>query len=261
MPNPDPNRATRFRPGRSGNPGGKPKGPERVTILRAAPKIRSLEEVRADPRGWRGRMVDLLRSVAEDPEQPIELRLSCANSLLRFEGAAADDTQTRPNYREMFDRLTNREKRVWLHLIARAGGEQPEHANEEMAALADWLAEPDDWLSSARAARVSAEPDAPPASAATAPSPTPAAKPRKRAAKPAEAPAAAERCRPTHRAPWCRPQSPRRARGRRSAATSRHMARAAQSVAARCSNAKPLGRENAVQPLRAVRAEGRHTSG
>ena len=97
MPNPDPNRATRFRPGRSGNPGGKPKGPERVTILRAAPKIRSLEEVRADPRGWRGRMVDLLRSVAEDPEQPIELRLSCANSLLRFEGAAADDTQTRPN--------------------------------------------------------------------------------------------------------------------------------------------------------------------
>jgi Family of unknown function (DUF5681) len=140
MSNPDPNRATRFKPGTSGNPGGKPRGPERATVLRAAPRIRTLEEIRQDPNGWRGSMADLLRAVALDPEQTHELRMSCANALLRFEGEKAGGQKRHFDLKH----LTERERAVFLHVFNKATGQPaPVPPDPELVDCFAWLAEAD----------------------------------------------------------------------------------------------------------------------
>lgn len=84
MSNPNPSPATRFKKGISPNPGGR----ARITqMLRKVPTIRSLEEVKADARAWRGSPRQLFESVARDPDQPLDLRLAAAGTLLKYDEA------------------------------------------------------------------------------------------------------------------------------------------------------------------------------
>ena len=167
------------------------------TIFRASRQVRPLEAVLADESSWKGTMPELLESVARDENQPLDVRLACTNALLRQAGGGAPE-RTKPNYREYLDRMTNREKRIWLHLTEKVHGHPPrvEH-NHEMAACLDWLAEESESerrnrLSFSDAPPPRATADAAPTPEPATPPPAPPAKPRRRAAKAAEAPAAAE---------------------------------------------------------------------
>ncbi len=82
MANPNPSPRTRFKPGKSGNPSGT-SGPQRATILRALPSIRTLEEVMADARAWHGPIRMLFESIARDPDHPLDIRLHCAAVLVK----------------------------------------------------------------------------------------------------------------------------------------------------------------------------------
>ena len=93
MGNMNPSPATRFKPGqpKPPNAGRKIGTPNRATILQRAPKIRSLDEIKADPNAFRGSMAELLEAVARDDGQPLDVRLACANSVARLEGASSKD--------------------------------------------------------------------------------------------------------------------------------------------------------------------------
>jgi hypothetical protein len=88
MGNPCPNESTRFKPGRKKTGGRGPGVPNRHTVLQRAPRIRSLEEVLADENAFRGSMAQMLESVARDGDQSIDIRLSCANAVVRLDGPA-----------------------------------------------------------------------------------------------------------------------------------------------------------------------------
>jgi hypothetical protein len=92
MANPNPSPTTRFKLGQSGNPRGT-SGPQRATILRALPAVRSLDEVLADERSWKGTARELFESVARDANNPLDLRLHCAAVLLRHEEGGTGQTQ------------------------------------------------------------------------------------------------------------------------------------------------------------------------
>ncbi len=82
MANPNPSPRTRIRPGEIRNPNGTA-GPQRATILRALPAVRSLEEVQADARAWHGPIRMLFESIARDPDHPLDIRLHCAAVLVK----------------------------------------------------------------------------------------------------------------------------------------------------------------------------------
>jgi hypothetical protein len=90
MANTNPSPTTRFKPGRSGNPNGT-SGPHRATILRALPAVRSLEEIQADVRAWKGSPRQMFESIARDPDHPLDLRMHAAAVLLKH-----DDEQAEP---------------------------------------------------------------------------------------------------------------------------------------------------------------------
>jgi hypothetical protein len=83
MANLNPNVATRWKPGQSGNAGRT--GPRRRTILARVPVVRSLEEVKAKEDAWRGSMRELIEAAARDPENDLAIRLAAAAQLLRHE--------------------------------------------------------------------------------------------------------------------------------------------------------------------------------
>jgi hypothetical protein len=139
MPNPDPSPATRFKPGNRANPGGKPHGPERKTLMRAANNVRHLNEVWQDPAAWRGTAAELIESVMRDPAQDRDVRLHCAAALMRNGRQPAD----KPRYH--LDALTRREKRLLETLIPKITGVPPQTPEDlsddpELAAVARWLA-------------------------------------------------------------------------------------------------------------------------
>jgi hypothetical protein len=80
MSNPHP--VCRFPPGVSGNPSGKPKGRrDTTTIMRALPRVRPLEEVRADKSSWRGTVWQMFESVFRDENNSLEVRFAAADRL------------------------------------------------------------------------------------------------------------------------------------------------------------------------------------
>ena len=84
MSNQEPNLSTRFVPGISGNPKGRPKGlKDRATILKGTKSVRTLEELRGDPNAWKGSSFELFEAVMRDPVQPLDLRLHCGAALMR----------------------------------------------------------------------------------------------------------------------------------------------------------------------------------
>ena len=84
MANPHP--IPRWKPGKSGNPNGRPPGTRsRKSILAALPRVRSLEEVLADERAWRGNWREMFEAIARDPEQDLAVRLAAADRLLKIE--------------------------------------------------------------------------------------------------------------------------------------------------------------------------------
>jgi hypothetical protein len=93
MANPNPSPATRFKPGNNANPKGAPRGPHFSTILRALPAVRPLEEVLADVRAWQGTALQLIESVMRDPNNLLDIRLACADRLLRHEAGSAQEAQ------------------------------------------------------------------------------------------------------------------------------------------------------------------------
>jgi Family of unknown function (DUF5681) len=110
--NPNPSPKDRFRPGQSGNPRGKPVGrPDRQTILRNSAEIRPLEEVLADIKSFHGSMNELLESCARDWKQPIDVRLSCANALVRSAPPASDNPDANKSDAELWDELRELEQR------------------------------------------------------------------------------------------------------------------------------------------------------
>jgi hypothetical protein len=82
LANPNPNPATRFKPGQCANPGGRPR---RNPTLARVRSIRSKREVEADVDAWRGSARELIETVMRDPDQSLEVRLTCADKLMRLE--------------------------------------------------------------------------------------------------------------------------------------------------------------------------------
>jgi hypothetical protein len=83
--NPNPSPETRAGAPRGPKPGRRPGAVARAAVLARIPRVRSLQEIRADPRWLGTSMTTLMRCVAEDPEQPLDMRLACAERLLRLE--------------------------------------------------------------------------------------------------------------------------------------------------------------------------------
>lgn len=116
MSNPMPSPHTRFQPGESGNPAGKPPGTlSRSTILKSLPAVRTLAEVRADPDSWKGSMKQLLESVARDQQNPIDVRLQVAAQLLRLDPAVDQEHQARSIIN--LDGLTDEERMLLAKLL------------------------------------------------------------------------------------------------------------------------------------------------
>jgi Family of unknown function (DUF5681) len=85
MANPNPSPATRFKPGQSGNPAGRPEGTlDRTTISRSL-HVNSLAEAEAKPNAFKGTPREFLMAAMVDPDVDFQVRLAAAGALLRGE--------------------------------------------------------------------------------------------------------------------------------------------------------------------------------
>jgi Family of unknown function (DUF5681) len=94
MANPNPSPATRFKPGQSGNPAGRPEGTlDRTTISRSL-HVNSLAEAEAKPNAFKGTPREFLMAAMVDPDVDYQVRLAAAGALLRGEppGSAGGKT-------------------------------------------------------------------------------------------------------------------------------------------------------------------------
>ena len=107
MSNPNPSPHTRFRPGQSGNPSGRKSGSlNEKTVLGGVRQVCPLDEVLADERSSKGSYPQLLESVLRDEQHPLDVRLSCANALMRG-GAGDKPQQQQVDLSHMTSRLSN----------------------------------------------------------------------------------------------------------------------------------------------------------
>ena len=92
-----PNDATKWRPGVSPNPGGKPRGgrvvQRRARELRKAAAV--AEILNADKPRFTGDGVDLLIETYKDPTMPLEVRLACATQAAPVRAIEASSGVTR----------------------------------------------------------------------------------------------------------------------------------------------------------------------
>jgi hypothetical protein len=93
MANPDPNRSTRFQLGQSGNPRGKPPGPERMTILRSLPAMRSREQVLADATSWSGSAIEWFDTAMRDSTLAFDTGFAAAAVVLRHQQGTTLDAE------------------------------------------------------------------------------------------------------------------------------------------------------------------------
>jgi hypothetical protein len=77
--------------------------------MRALPAVRSLEEIQADVRAWKGSPRQMFESIAHDPDHPLDLRMHAAAVLLKHDddqgGAQLTPEQRQRRIRELLDQL------------------------------------------------------------------------------------------------------------------------------------------------------------